>query len=54
MATDPLGMKASDPPSAVEVENVQVAVVARHGVEPATSPLSYRQLKPNHGPRFQG
>jgi hypothetical protein len=47
-------MLGSDPPSAVEVENVHVAVGARHGVEPATNPLSYRQLKPNHGPRFQG
>src|ERR1039458_3118777 len=26
----------------------------KHGMAPATSPLSYRQLKPTHGPRFQG
>src|ERR1019366_3871915 len=31
-----------------------VAVAARHGVAPATSPLSYLQLNPNHGPRFHG
>src|SRR5580700_5051133 len=30
------------------------AFVPKHGVAPATSPLSYRQLKPIHGPRFQG
>src|ERR1700722_18871552 len=30
------------------------AIVPKHGVAPATSPLSYRQLKPIHGPRFQG
>src|ERR1700733_11395753 len=25
-----------------------------HGAGPATRPLSYLQLKPSHGPRFQG
>ena len=30
------------------------AVIGRRGHDPATSPLSYRQLKPTHGPRRQG
>jgi hypothetical protein len=35
---------------AVEVENEQVAVAAKQGTKPLTSPLSYRQLNPSHGP----
>src|SRR5580692_2297476 len=39
------------PPSAGDVENEHVAVAATHGTAPATSPLSYLQLKPIQGPR---
>src|SRR5580700_3426896 len=42
------------PPSANGVELKQVAVAAQHGTVPLTSPLSYLQLKPNHGPAFHG
>src|ERR1039458_1034867 len=52
-ATWPLGMLAP-PPSAIGVAAKQVAVAAEHGAAPATSPLSYRQLNANHGPRFHG
>src|SRR5271170_1176140 len=31
-----------------------LAFSPKHGVAPATSPLSYRQLKPTQGARFQG
>src|ERR1019366_2382343 len=52
-ATWPLGMFAP-PPSAIGVEPKHVAVGAEHGIDPATSPLSYLQLKPSHGPFFHG
>src|SRR5579863_342444 len=41
------------PPSATGVEAKHVGVGAEHGTAPATSPLSYLQLNPNHGPVFQ-
>src|SRR5579864_2625514 len=47
------GMKPP-PPSAGEVEAKHVAVGAEHGIDPATRPLSYLQLKPTHGPVFHG
>src|ERR1019366_119154 len=40
--------------SAIGVAAKQVAGAAEHGAAPATSPLSYRQLNANHGPRFHG
>src|SRR6516165_2800274 len=48
-ATIPGGIFAV-PPFALGVVGAQVAVTAKHGVAPATSPLSYLQLNPTQGP----